>query len=91
MTIRSDNAREFIGGTFNEYCRETGIQHQTTAPYSSASNGLVERVLRTIQENGLTVLHQSELTLGFLPEAFAYICHMRNRSFHSGINGFPYT
>jgi hypothetical protein len=89
-TIRTDNAREFIYGEFNRICTELGIEHQTTAPYSSASNGIAERVLRTIQENGLAVLKDSNMPNGFWPEAFDYIVHSRNRSFHSGINDVPY-
>jgi transposase InsO family protein len=89
-TIRSDNAKEFTHGEFREICRELGIEHQTTAPYSSASNGIAERVLRTIQENGKAVLHESGLSLGFWPEAFEYVVHTRNRSFHSAISDIPY-
>jgi transposase InsO family protein len=42
VTIRTDNAKEFVEGEFSLYCRQQGIQHQTTAPYSSASNSIVE-------------------------------------------------
>jgi hypothetical protein len=44
-----------------------------------------------MQENGLSVLHESCLSIGFWPEAFDYIIHTRNRSFHLGINNVPYT
>jgi transposase InsO family protein len=91
QTIRSDNAKEFIEGKFRTYCREMGINQQTTAPYSSASNGIVERVNRTIQENGLAALHQADLTMGFWPEAFEYVVYTRNKSFHNGINDVPHT
>jgi hypothetical protein len=88
--IRSDNAKEFTHGEFKEICTELGIVQQTSAPYSSASNGIAERVLRTIQESGKAVLHESGLSIGFWPEAFEYVAHTRNRSFHSGINDVPY-
>ena len=91
LAIRSDNAPEFIGGDFAKYCKEQGIQHQTMAPYSSASNSVAERVLRTIQENGLTALHEVNLTIGFWPEAFAYAIYSRNRTYHSTIKSTPFT
>jgi hypothetical protein len=90
LAIRTDNAKEFVHGEFNQILRQTEIEHQTTAPYSSASNGIGERVFRTIQENGLTALHGAKFSIGLWPEAFDYIIHMRNRSLHSGINNVPY-
>jgi len=50
-----------------------GITQQTTAPYSSASNSIAERILHTIQENGLAALHQADLKMGLWPKAFEYI------------------
>jgi transposase InsO family protein len=86
----SSEFKEFISGEFKEICLELGIEQQVTAPYSSASNGIAERVLRTIQENGKAILHESGLSMGFWPEAFEYVVHTRNRSYHSGINDVPY-
>jgi hypothetical protein len=88
--IRTDNAKEFTGGEFAKYCRDNGIKHETTAPHSSASNGIAERSLRTIQEGGLTLLHAGNLRMGFWPEAFATLVFVRNRSYHSGIKDVPY-
>jgi transposase InsO family protein len=91
LAIRSDNAKELIFGEFSRILKEHGIKHQTTAPYSSASNGRGERVFRTIQENGLASLHASPLKeIGFWPEAMDYTIHTRNRVLHSGINDVPY-
>jgi transposase InsO family protein len=42
LTIRSDNAKEIIEGSFANYCKSEGIARESTAPYSSASNGLAE-------------------------------------------------
>ncbi|KAL0342825.1 UNVERIFIED_CONTAM: Retrovirus-related Pol polyprotein from transposon TNT 1-94 [Sesamum calycinum] len=40
--IRSDRGGEY-GAPFEEFCSEFDIIHQTTAPYSPQSNGIVER------------------------------------------------
>lgn len=47
-TILSDNGREFVNETMSKMCDEYGIQHNTVAPYSPQSNGLVERANRKI-------------------------------------------
>jgi len=78
LAIHSDNAKEYIEGSFAAFCCEHGIEQQITAPYSSSSNGLVEHVLRTIQENGLASLHHAKLSIGFWPEAFAFVCYTCN-------------
>src|ERR1700744_2552763 len=88
--IRTDNAKEFVEGQFANYCRSEGIIQESTAPYSSSSNGIVERVLRTIQEAGLAILHQCELGTGFWPEAVDAPVYVRRRSIHSGISAIPY-
>ena len=40
--VRSDRGGEYEG-QFDAFCRENGIIHQTTAPYSHESNGVAER------------------------------------------------
>jgi hypothetical protein len=41
-SVHADNAAEFTGGDFNSCLREQGINFTSSAPYSSASNGLAE-------------------------------------------------
>ena len=41
--LRSDNGAEYANITFKAYLLDQGIQHQTTCPYTSTQNGVVER------------------------------------------------
>lgn len=47
--IRSDNGAEFKGAV-SSLCDVYGIKHKRTAPYTSHSNGLVERLHRTVED-----------------------------------------
>lgn len=47
--IRSDRGGEYVA-LFEEFCSNSGIIHQTTAPYSPQSNGVAERKIRTLKE-----------------------------------------
>jgi len=40
---------EYLSSLFNEHCKgESGIIHETTAPYSPQSNGVAERKNHTV-------------------------------------------
>ena len=41
--IQTDNAQEFLGSLWTNFCNENGIMVVPTAPYSSGSNGTAER------------------------------------------------
>ena len=44
----SDRGSQFESREFIDYCARTGIEHHRTTPYHHQSNGMVERVHRTI-------------------------------------------
>jgi transposase InsO family protein len=46
--VRS-NRGEFISNDFGEYCAEHGIIHETMAPYSPQSSGVVERKIQHLR------------------------------------------
>ena len=58
--IRSDRGGEYES-PFAEICVENGIVHQTTAPYFSQSNGIVERKNQTLKKMMNTLLISSGL------------------------------
>ena len=58
--VRSDRGGEY-NEPFNAFCREKGIIHQTTAPYSPESNGVAERKNRTLKEMMNALLQESGL------------------------------
>ena len=46
---------------WTDYYKTHGVIHEVSAPYSSAQNGLAERVIRTTIEDVRTLLHDSGL------------------------------
>jgi transposase InsO family protein len=57
----SDMGRDFLGGTLQGWLRERKIKHQTTAGYSSQSNGRAERFLQTLRDCFRVMLSESAL------------------------------
>nr|XP_029724006.1 uncharacterized protein K02A2.6-like [Aedes albopictus] len=45
----SDNGRLFAAAEFQEFCKEKGIRHLTSAPYSPCSNGAAENAVKTFK------------------------------------------
>jgi len=46
----SDQGRQFISSSFNEFVKNLGIDHQTTTPYHQAANGQVERINKILAD-----------------------------------------
>ncbi|XP_055682446.1 uncharacterized protein K02A2.6-like [Lutzomyia longipalpis] len=47
----SDNGTQFTNAAFADYCKQNGIKHIRTAPYSPASNGQCERFVDTLKRS----------------------------------------
>ena len=48
--LRLDRGGEYESNDFEEFCSKHGLIHQTTAPYTSQQNGVVERKNRTLKD-----------------------------------------
>jgi len=76
--IRTDEGTEF-SGQMELLLKGSGIEHETTAAYSSQSNGISERANRTIMDMVCPMLHSSGLPLSLWGEAVATACYVKNR------------
>ena len=88
--FRSDRGREYESIGFNSYVQSLGIIHETTPPYSPASNGVAERKNRTLIELTNAMLIESGASLTLWGEAILTACHVLNRVPHKKIKITPY-
>ncbi|WVZ58063.1 LOW QUALITY PROTEIN: hypothetical protein U9M48_008374 [Paspalum notatum var. saurae] len=79
--IRSDNGREFRNSRFENFCRDLGLEHQFSSPYTPPQNGVVERKNRTLVEMARTMLDEHRTPRCFWAEAVNTACYIANRIF----------
>ena len=78
-TLRTDNGGEYLSKEFDSYLQSKGINHELSAPYSPAQNGVAERFNRTLMESPRTMIAQAELPECYWAEAVATAAYLRNR------------
>ncbi|WVZ51925.1 hypothetical protein U9M48_003025 [Paspalum notatum var. saurae] len=79
--IRSDNGGEFKNSRFENFCRDLGLEHQFSSPYTPPHNGVVERKNRTLVEMARTMLDEHRTPRRFWAEAVNTACYIANRIF----------
>ncbi|WVZ53372.1 hypothetical protein U9M48_004324 [Paspalum notatum var. saurae] len=67
--IRSDNGGEFRNSRFKNFCRDLGLEHQFSSPYTPPQNGVVERKNCTVIEMARTMLDEHRTPRRFWAEA----------------------
>jgi hypothetical protein len=65
-------------GEMIEYVKSQGIEHNPTAGYSSQSNGVAERMNRTLFDKACTMLDASGAPLELWAEAILAAAYIRN-------------
>lgn len=75
--VRSDNGTEFKG-RLQEFFRDQGIIHQTSADYTPEQNGRAERLNRTLIEKVRAMLEEFKLSPKFWAAALETACYIRN-------------
>lgn len=85
--IQSDNGKEFVNKTLDEFLRERGIIRRLTIPYNPQQNGIAERRNRTLVEMARCLLLQSGLSHKFWAEAVNAANYIRNRSPTKALDG----
>ena len=83
--IKSDRGCEYESSAFNSFVQSLRITHETTTPYSSASNGMAKRKNRILIELTNVMLIEYGAPLHFWDEAILTECHVLNRVHHKKI------
>ena len=78
--VRSDRGGEYLGGILQDFLKQRGIVHETSAPHTPQQNGAAERLNRTLLERVRAMLHDSQLPLSFWAEAVNTANMVRNVS-----------
>lgn len=82
----SDNG-ELVSKAMEEWCGQLGIDHQRTAPYTSAQNGRAERLHRTILDKARAMLLSCKAPTNLWDEFCATSAYLTNLTASSSLNG----
>ena len=80
-TIQVDSAKEFQGAKspFVILCKQLGIAIRYTSPFAHASNGVVERAWRSLQDGARAMLMEARLDSSWWPLAIMHFVYIMNR------------
>jgi hypothetical protein len=81
--FRSDNGTEYVCNEFKKFLSEKGIEFGLNAPYTSQSNGFVEREMRIEQDAARAMMVQSQLSEKHWDDAIRTACYILNRTLSS--------
>jgi hypothetical protein len=76
--VRSDNAKEYTNGAFENLCKQLGIEQEFSAPYTPQQNGVVERSWRTLMNMVRCMIRTSKLKKGLWPFAVKHVQDILN-------------
>jgi hypothetical protein len=83
--FQSDNGGEYLSREARDWFQDKGIHHRRTVPGDSESNGLAERMNRTLTDMALSMLAHSKLPEKCFPWAILTATHIYNRRPHSSL------
>ncbi|KAK3025978.1 hypothetical protein RJ639_040952 [Escallonia herrerae] len=90
--LRSDNAKEYMSGSFQNYMNQRGILHQSSCTDTPAQNGVAERKNRHLLETARALLFQMKVPKPFWADAISTACFLINRMPSTVLNGdVPYS
>jgi len=87
--VRHDGAKDCVTNDLEAWYEDKGITSEMTAPYKSQENGKAERINRTLMERVRDALLDAGAEEDLWDEAFAYVVHVLNRSFKTGLDVTP--
>lgn len=77
--LRIDGGGEFTSGELKGFCKERGIVHEVTSPYTPQHNGIAERRNMTILNMVRSMLKEKNLPHIFWGEVAMTVVHVLNR------------
>ena len=86
-SLRTDGGGEYVSAAWKQYAQVKGFTHELTAPYSPQSNGMAERLNRTLLEKMRCLLIWSELPKPYWDVALLHSNWLRNRTPTSALKG----
>lgn len=84
--LRTDNGGEYVNKELANYLTQKGIRHDLTPPYSPESNGIAERLNRSIGE-GIRAMLSNIAEKRLWAEAVHTFVYTKNRLFHGSVCG----
>ncbi|KAK8921120.1 hypothetical protein KSP39_PZI020446 [Platanthera zijinensis] len=78
-TVRTDNAREYVGHDFTTLCSEFGILHQTSCAYTPQQNGVAEHKNRHLLDVARSLMLQMHVPKHYWNFAVSTACFLINR------------
>jgi len=84
--LRTDGGTEYLG-EMSIHLNKRAIEHQMTTHYSPESNGVAERLNRTLNEMAMSMLFAANLPDTLWPQAIGTAVYIRNRLPHSALKG----
>ncbi|GAU13535.1 hypothetical protein TSUD_346390 [Trifolium subterraneum] len=78
--LRTYGGGEYTSKEFENYCKDQGIIHEVTAPYTPQHNGLAERRNKSILDMARSMVKQKGLPHRFWGEAVSTAVYILNRS-----------
>jgi hypothetical protein len=89
--IRIDGGGEFVNKKLETWCKEHGVEIQTTTPYSPSQNGVAEWMNCTLVELGRAMLATSELLEFLWEHVIVHAAYLQNCSYTKHLqNTTPY-
>ena len=86
--LQSDNGKEFVNKEVESFLQKQGVKFVHGRPYHPQSQGMVERLNRTIQEN-LNVVYAKDPTTFNIRDAVNDIMRSYNSNYHTSIKMTP--
>ena len=78
--LRTDHGGEYTSGILDDFCKENGIVHHYTLPYTPQQNGVAERRNRILMDMVRSMMAYSDLPLSFWGEALHTVVYLLNHS-----------